>query len=211
MPLVYQATLDADSLWGIWQIEESLDQLAEGLAGADSILAQNALAQKQRESLAARQLCRHLLESEGLVYEGLYKDEFGKPFLKNSSLQISLSHCHEVAAVVIHRHKVVGIDIEQPRTQLRRVAPKFLSETEMRFTEQDIVSLSLVWSAKEALYKLYGRKQLFFKEELNIMPFRREGSKGSFEAILNPRKEASQQFRIYYQAWQNYWLAIAGI
>jgi len=211
MPLVHQATLGTNGLWGIWQIEEPLSVLAQNLVGAENILESNALEQKQRESLAARQLCRHLLQTQGVAYKGLYKDAFGKPFLNHSDWQISLSHCHQVAAAVIHQRQTVGIDIEQPRPQLRRVAPKFLSQQEIDFTQYDLNSLSLVWSAKEALYKLYGRKKLTFKKELSILPFERTGEQGCFEAILKPKNQAQQTFSVHYEAWQHYWLAIVGI
>ncbi|MBD2754539.1 4'-phosphopantetheinyl transferase family protein [Spirosoma validum] len=123
------------------------------------------------EWLACRIAIRQLVEAEGMVYSGLQKDEFGKPHLINSPWHVSLSHTIGWAAAVLHRSRPVGIDIEPIRDQFRRVVPRVLSDSEIAHAAGDPNRLAVYWCAKEALYKLYGKRQLTFREHLHIEPF----------------------------------------
>ncbi|QHV94351.1 4'-phosphopantetheinyl transferase family protein [Spirosoma endbachense] len=123
------------------------------------------------EWLACRVAIRQLIEAQGLVYAGLHKDEFGKPHLIGTPWHISLSHTGGWAAAVLHRTRPVGIDIEPIRDQFRRVVPRVLSEDEIIHAAGEPGRLAVYWCAKEALYKLYGKRQLTFRDHLFIEPF----------------------------------------
>jgi phosphopantetheinyl transferase len=123
------------------------------------------------EWLACRVAIRQLAEAEGIVYTGLQKDEFGKPHLIDSPCHISLSHTQGWAAVVLHKTKPVGIDIEPIREQFKRVVPRVLSEDELTDAAGNPARLAVYWCAKEALYKLYGKRKLTFREHLHVEPF----------------------------------------
>lgn len=123
------------------------------------------------EWLACRVAIRQLIEEQGMPYQGLQKDGFGKPHLIGLPWHISLSHTGGWAAVVLHRSKPVGIDIEPIREQFKRVVPRVLSESEIIHAAGDPNRLAVYWCAKEALYKLYGKRQLTFREHLHIEPF----------------------------------------
>lgn len=123
------------------------------------------------EWLACRSAVRQLAEMQGLVYEGLQKDGFGKPHLFGLPGSISLSHTGGWAAAVLHRSKPVGIDIEPIRDQFRRVVPRVLSTDEIAHANDDFGRLAVYWCAKEALYKLYGKRNLTFREHLHVEPF----------------------------------------
>lgn len=123
------------------------------------------------EWLACRVAIRELIDRQGELYQGLQKDEFGKPYLVGISQHISLSHTAGWAAAALHRTKPVGIDIEPIREQFRRVVPRVLSVSEIAHAANDPNRLAVYWCAKEALYKLYGKRQLTFREHLLIEPF----------------------------------------
>lgn len=123
------------------------------------------------EWLACRVAIRQLVEAQGMTYAGLQKDDFGKPHLINSPWHISLSHTAGWAAAVLHRSRSVGIDIEPVRDQFRRVVPRVLSDNEIAHAAGDPNRLAVYWCAKEALYKLYGKRQLTFREHLHVEPF----------------------------------------
>ncbi|MFD2571443.1 4'-phosphopantetheinyl transferase family protein [Spirosoma soli] len=123
------------------------------------------------EWLACRVLIRQLTESQGMPYTGLLKDEFGKPHLIGTPWHISLSHTTGWAAAVLHRLRPVGIDVEPIREQLKRVVPRVLSEPEIAHAAGDVDRLAVYWCAKEALYKLYGKRELTFREHLHVEPF----------------------------------------
>ena len=120
------------------------------------------------EWLACRVAIRQLVEAEGMTYAGLQKDEFGKPHLVGSPGHISLSHTAGWAAAVLHRFRPVGIDVEPIREQFRRVVPRVLSASEIAHANNDPKRLAVYWCAKEALYKLYGKRQLAFRENTCI-------------------------------------------
>ncbi|GAB4006136.1 hypothetical protein GCM10028808_07480 [Spirosoma migulaei] len=123
------------------------------------------------EWLACRVAIRQLTEAQGLLYRGLQKDEFGKPSLIGTPWHISLSHTSGWAAAVLHRSRPVGIDIEPIREQFKRVVPRVLSAEENTHAANDPNRLAVYWCAKEALYKLYGKRQLTFREHLHVEPF----------------------------------------
>ncbi|GAB4002484.1 hypothetical protein GCM10028807_61160 [Spirosoma daeguense] len=123
------------------------------------------------EWLACRVAIQQLVQAQGLPYAGLHKDEFGKPHLIGAPWHISLSHTSGWAAAVLHRSRPVGIDIEPIREQFKRVVPRVLSETEIADALGDPNRLAVYWCAKEALYKLYGKRQLSFREHLHVEPF----------------------------------------
>ena len=123
------------------------------------------------EWLACRVAIWELIDRQGGVYRGLQKDEFGKPHLVGINQHISLSHTAGWAAAALHRTKPVGIDVEPIREQFRRVVPRVLSVSEIAHAANDPNRLAVYWCAKEALYKLYGKRQLTFREHLLIEPF----------------------------------------
>lgn len=106
----------------------------------------------------------------GQEYTLVY-NEFGKPQLKGGIGFVSLSYCKTWIAVGFSKIAEIGIDIEHNRIQLVNIAPRFMSLAELDAWKQSSRKqeyLQLVWGAKEALYKVYGRKQLIFKENLLV-------------------------------------------
>lgn len=126
---------------------------------------------KRLEWLAGRMLIKQLADRMNVEYKGIVKDDFGKPYLKDSSYQISLSHSFPYVAAQISDHHAVGIDIEQPTAKLLRIGPRILDQTELDDAAIDVVKHCIYWCAKEALYKIYGKRGLLFTHHLKIDPF----------------------------------------
>lgn len=123
---------------------------------------------KRLEFLASRQLIKLMCEELKVSYHGVEKDEFGKPYLINSTHQISISHSYPMIACALNPAVPCGIDIESARPQLQKIKHKFLNQQELDFCGEDLNKLVLHWSAKEALYKIHGRKRLIFSEQLAV-------------------------------------------
>ncbi len=158
----------------LWQITETEPDLAKDLPLTTNEAAELAgvVHPMQRvEWLASRVAMRWLAGQLGLSYAGLVKDEFGKPHLRGSSGQVSLSHTTGWAAAAFHPTLPVGLDIEPLREQFGRVVPRVLSATEIAHASGNISRLAVYWCAKEALYKLYGKRKLTFREHLLVDPF----------------------------------------
>lgn len=129
--------------------------------------------QKRLEWLAGRVLVKEGLKALNLPYRGIVKDAYGKPFPVGSDYQLSLSHSFPYAAVLLDAHQSVGIDLEQPKEKLLRIAPRMFHPTELADAGTDLVKLCIYWCAKEALVKVYGKKDLTFAKSLLVAPFTR--------------------------------------
>ena len=103
----------------------------------------------------------------------LQKDEFGKPFLDSKNLHINYSHAKSLVFWGEHVSFKIGVDIEYLRPQLAKIKHKFCREDEFDFmpTENEIPYLLAIWSAKEAMYKAFGKKEVDFQKHMQILPF----------------------------------------
>jgi len=169
MPLSNIETLEKARAWALWKIEESEPDLS--FLSFESCPDDIVHPQKRLEWLAGRALIRALTEHIGLSYEGLTKDEFGKPFLKEHPHAISLSHSYPYVAAQIDKSQLVGIDVEQVKEKLHQVGPRILSPEEFADAQGDAVKLCIYWCAKESMYKIYGKRNLLFSDHLRIQPF----------------------------------------
>ncbi len=169
MPLIKMQPTGTQSAWALWFITETEQELSSYIK---ELPEQNVVnATKRLEWLAGRVLLQHLAKQVGLEYEGLRKDEYGKPFLKNLPHHISLSHSFPYVAAQIDLHQEIGIDLEQPKSKLLHIAHRILSLTELVDAGNDVVKHCVYWCAKETMYKAYGKKGLHFSDQLQVKPF----------------------------------------
>ncbi len=154
----------------LWHITEDEATLAKAFVH-ENCPAHIISPHKRLEWFAGRILIQYLAGTAGITFLGIHKDEFGKPFLNESNHHISLSHSYPYVAAQIHPDHSVGIDIEQPKEKLFRIAPRILDETELKDAGHDMVKHCVYWCAKEALYKVYGKRGLLFTNHLHLKPF----------------------------------------
>lgn len=174
MPLVFCKNIINDCWLALWEIAESHEYFLERLPldeNTSEELEDISHPQKQLEWLASRYCLEYLAKSLHIQHNGMAKDEFGKPFLEDCQAEMSLTHTERFVAVAIHSSKSIGLDMEKPSEKLQKISSKFLAQPELLHANNDFLKLCLYWAGKEALYKLYGRKRLFFKENLRINPF----------------------------------------
>ena len=173
MPLVHSEKIDKTSTLLLWELIETETVLRKKLGNAynSEDLMKITHPQKQREWLASRLLIQQLAEQFGITYTGTHKDEHGKAYLVNNNSHISITHTFEYVAVVINPESAVGIDMEKMDAKLQRTSRKYLSEPEFEHAANDLSALCTYWCAKEALYKLYGKKKISFRESIYIKPF----------------------------------------
>ena len=147
-------------------------------------------ANRLRQWLAARVLLHRLLP-ELLPTDSetwLENDASGRPLLRGprpAATTVAVSHSGEWAAVLLSVRDSVGVDIEVVRGKAQRLAAKFLSETEAAAAAltPTAAHFTLLWSAKETLYKLAGRRGLIFKTQLLLDDFEPVAS-GTIPAVL---------------------------
>ena len=96
-------------------------------------------------------------------------DENGKPFL-NKNKGISISHSNELVGIGLSNEKDFGIDIQIKTYKIFNIQNKFLSKKELMQLEgnNNLESLTKIWSAKESIYKLLGKKGVSFSSDIEI-------------------------------------------
>ncbi len=191
--------------WGLWQITESAADLAEKLAHFEHVPETITHERKRIEWIAGRLLTRHLLEGLGIPYQGIAKNEHGKPNLIGSSHRLSLSHSFPYVAVIVDQSNEVGIDLEQPKPKLIRIAHRVLSAMELEDAGDDIAKHCVYWCAKEAMIKLYGKKDLTLAENLQILPFQLK-NEGYIPGRIIVGPDQSM-VNLYYRVFDNFVLS----
>ena len=173
MPLYLEKRINGSRL-AVWQMTETEEELFAQTALSEGIKSEveNFRSEKRRkEWLTLRILLKDVL---GVAhYDDIIYDEKGKPHLQNGKGHISFSHTKNCAAVMFHRTKNIGIDIETIRERIEKVSHKFLSDEEQAFSQNPrrIDMLHIIWGAKEVMFKIYGKGGLDFKNQLHVHPF----------------------------------------
>ena len=164
--------------WGgiaIWHITETSDELYALLDTEkyDSQLLGMKSEVRRAEWLAVRLLVKELFGPDAEV---AYHPT-GRPYLKNSTTHISISHTKGFAAVAYHHEAPVGMDIEYLSSRVERIALRFTTRDEASYIDRHDESVRQMyhlinWSAKETLYKLFDSPSMAeFKEVFHIAPY----------------------------------------
>lgn len=171
MPVLFTKKYDNECHLLVWQITESAIELQAMLSSdilTDAELAETRHPQKQLEFYASRLAIQTLAANLGIAFFGIKKDEYGKPFMVGNEWQMSLTHSNKYIAVAMHAQKSLGIDIEKPSEKMKKILPRLFSTSEIAEIADDLDKLSVYWSAKEALYKLYGKRKVDFRKNLLV-------------------------------------------
>ncbi len=171
MPLYKTITVNPTTKVLIWKIEESFKTLSEDVVFTERSESRVA---GMRSELHRRGFIsiRHLLASEGYSDHDLFYDENGKPHLKDGK-HISITHSFNFSAIIISDIEV-GIDVEKKREKIVRIAHKFTNfEDYQNLIHKDVIirKLTIVWCAKESLYKSFNRVGLTFLNHIYVEDF----------------------------------------
>lgn len=155
----------------VWKIEETFDELTDNISLTNSSK-KRVLSMKSELHQRGFLSVRHLLKEAGYSDVDLYYTENGKPHL-NDKKHISITHSFTFSALAIS-DKEVGIDIEKNREKIKIIQHKFVN-FERGFINKDdnyIEQLTVIWGAKESLYKIYPFGGLTFKNDIDIHSFK---------------------------------------
>ena len=153
----------------VWKIDESLEDLTMGVK----------LTERSKKRVEAMKSVLHqkgfmsirqLLKQAGYADADVFYDAFGKPHLKDKNY-LSITHSFTFTAIIISKKKPVGIDVEKQRDKIVKIAHKFtpIEEYNTIANHEALVSkLTVVWGAKESLYKIYGKKKLRFLHHIYL-------------------------------------------
>ena len=186
MPIHTHKDLDEYSSLVIWEIEESVDWFLSQLDLDDDELEKYSgfrTDQRRTHWLAYRYILKNIV-GKGSNIRVKY-NEHNKPFIDLSDDHISVSHSGKYATVILSRKHPVGIDIEQVNPRLHKIAAKFLTtdETGVELQAMPTEDLCLHWCAKEAMYKLYGERNLDFRDHMKVLDPPKE-MEGAFRGLI---------------------------
>ncbi|MET4076768.1 4'-phosphopantetheinyl transferase superfamily protein [Hymenobacter sp. UYCo722] len=197
MPLHSLQRLSPTAVLGLWHLTETPEALWAELPNSaeyQALLPATPDTKRQAQWLAGRRLAHALfgefptlLPTQTVVRN----DATGRPWLAGAPADtvLSLSHSGEWAAAVLARDGRAGVDIEFIRDKAQRLAGKFLADDEWHHARTATVHTdadahyTLLWSAKEALYKLAARRGIIFRQQLLLHEFRPQTS-GEIPATL---------------------------
>jgi phosphopantetheinyl transferase len=208
MPVYLQNQPDENTHLVLWRINEP----GEVLMGMLNNLLHDHKTKTPRDNkhwLASRLCLLHLFPGKQLE---LNKDENNKPSLKvdGKPYHISITHSFDMAAILVSEQQVVALDLELIDQRIERVMYKFCNEAELAYLQpaQQLEQLTVIWSAKETLYKYYGRKELDFRKNLFIQPFHHQQNNYTIQGkILSPALEAD--IKIHVAVWDSYVLTMS--
>jgi 4'-phosphopantetheinyl transferase len=195
--------LNEFSILGVWKIEEEIEALLD-LVVLDSVEKKRykgfSSNSRKLEFLSVRALLSELIGKEAeIVY-----NKNNKPFLKDGSRFISISHSHKLTAILLSTNEKVGIDLEYMSTNIAAIAFKFLNRKEKvtRELEDRKYHLYIHWCAKEALYKICDKEGISIRKNLTIEPFKLKDS-GEIKGHVHTDK-INESFDLYYSKYDNY-------
>jgi phosphopantetheinyl transferase len=183
MPIFFQQQISENTRLGVWKIEETEEFFKGNVPQHRDVTHPH----KRLQHLAGRFLLQFLFPD--FPYHLIEIADTRKPFLPDEQYHFSISHCGDYAAAIVSKDSRVGIDIEIPVEKILKIADKFLSKeehsifniprlTESVGQEHSILNdpltthhslLTLLWSAKESVFKWYGNGGVDFRKEIQLL------------------------------------------
>jgi phosphopantetheinyl transferase (holo-ACP synthase) len=195
MPLFYQQNINDSTRLAIWDLQEE-----EVFFGGFTEIVHP---QKRLQHLGGRYLLSFLFPNFDKAAIAIAASK--KPYLPDGSFQFSISHCTQFAAALVSSTHRVGIDIEIITERVHRIRHKFLHASEHEMLEKnasEILTLSaqltIIWSAKEAIFKWWGIGNIDFSEQmiLDQMPVAQDGI---LPARFIEKNGTEHSFRLHYK------------
>ena len=180
----------------IWQIEEEVEEIKNILderAIIKNIESNLSNKKRQREQLISHLLVKLIIgEAKEIKHHSN-----GSPYIDDSeNRHISISHSRKSIAVALSKTPI-GIDIEEINRKQYQLYKKFTTQSEQKWLEEteDIytkqLTAAIIWSAKEAIYKLANIEGLLFESEIEITPFN-HNTESLFKATYRGKEVSCQ-------------------
>lgn len=202
MALFYQHNINESTKLGIWKIEEPEEFFLTEVPHHRAITHPH----KRLQHLAGRYLLKYLFPD--FPYTEIVIADTRKPYLPYEQYHFSISHCGDYAAAIVSNKQRVGIDIELPSPKVKKISHKFLSINEreqfnithlMNEINHDL--LTVLWSAKEAVYKWWGWGSIDFRDHILLQVFDIQ-EEGTIDANFL-RMQRNFDLKLFYKVFKN--------
>ena len=207
MPLFKSINVSPTTQILIWKVTESLEEL---VSQVDMKPKTQFRFDGMKSELHKRAFLsvRMLLKEIGVTDFDLHYDEFGKPYLSDHRY-ISITHSHNFASIIVSE-ETVGIDMELQREKIIRIADKFV-DYEFDYLnaenkEEYIKKLTVIWGAKEAIFKIRNEKGISFKDHIQVEPFSLKENQTQACLLFDDLKK---KFEVNYLEIENFTLVYA--
>lgn len=186
MPLIKVEQINEDTRILIWHLTEDDSFFENHLSELyDSPLPWNKMNEKRKKEFLGTRYLIQLGLPPGAVVCDMNKDENGCPRLNDPSLFFGISHTSNYISCVISKSRA-GCDIERYQERILNLTQRFMTQKEIEWaTGKELLAKShLIWGIKESAFKTWGRKQIDWKKNIQIDPFKWNSSKGSFSGFI---------------------------
>ena len=203
VPLFFQYNISEHTRLAVWKIEEQEEFFTASVSNVRTISHPH----KRLQHLAGRYLLRHRFPDfpSGLIRIA----DTRKPFLAGQAYRFSISHAEDYAAAIVSTTHHTGIDVEVASQKIHAVRHKFLSDHDagILFNNEEnptdlqgnMLTLTLAWSAKEAIYKWYGKGELDFKKDMILNSHCSHDQSGTLMCTFS--KAAPREVCIHYRVF----------
>lgn len=198
MPIYYQQNINDFTQLAVWKIEESESFFTQIVTVQQQVTHPH----KRLQHLAGRFLLPYLYPN--FPSDLIQIADTRKPYLPNEAYHFSISHCGDYAAAIVSSTQRVGVDVELVTHRVNKIRHKFLHPSELSnwdieaMEEQEkFRTLTLLWSAKEAMFKWWGRGDIDFSECMQV-----EKNTLKSSGILNARfqkDDFTTSLELHYQ------------
>ncbi len=198
MPIYYQQNINDFTQLAVWKIEESESFFTQKVTVQQQVTHPH----KRLQHLAGRFLLPYLYPN--FPSDLIQIADTRKPYLPNEAYHFSISHCGDYAAAIVSSTQRVGVDVELVTHRVNKIRHKFLHPSELSnwdieaMEEQEkFRTLTLLWSAKEAMFKWWGRGDIDFSECMQV-----EKNTLKSSGILNARFQKDKftaSLELHYQ------------
>ena len=177
----------------LWEITESwteLIDLFENDAEINTVIQNFQSESKKQQFLASRRL----LKLEFGNWKTLHNPN-GKPQPISNSSEISISHDRGIVGIIKSKNPC-GIDIQEITPKVIRVKSKFINENDFYWQSEKEKDLTVIWCAKETLYKVNGNPNIFFKEHMVIEKSNQENI--LIGKIIHPEFRKDYKLKVHF-------------
>ena len=193
MPVFFQHQINEYTRLGVWKIEETEDFFKGNVPQHREVTHPH----KRLQHLAGRFLLQYLFPD--FPYELIQIADTRKPYLPDERYHFSISHCGDYAAEIVSSKNRVGVDVEEPVEKILNIQNKFLSNKEREQFLSDLETTdfklpTLLWSAKESVFKWYGDGGVDFRQHIQLFNLQEEKqtidcffAKNESELVINYR------------------------
>lgn len=174
MPLLYIERIDEYTQLGTW-LFDACTHIEDVCPPEVCNQARTMCNNRQKETAAVYALLNEMLGRGGWIID---HEDSGRPILRHSDMEISISHTKNYASIILSKQNRVAVDIEYISDRICKIEDKFMRGDEQAYSRKLMQKIAitkdsntnkacillLFWCAKETMYKYYSDEHLALQD-----------------------------------------------